>query len=64
MLLPKQRVRHRRFQYQPRYYDPTRDERLKRRIRIKSKARRGRTPGLLWFLILCLMALYVYFKLG
>ncbi len=60
------RVRNRRFSYEPRYYDPEKEERLKRRIRIKSRSRaRRRNPaGLIYFLVMLAMVIYVYLKLG
>ncbi|HLT46802.1 MAG TPA: hypothetical protein VK002_06195 [Rubricoccaceae bacterium] len=33
MLNPRQRVQPRRFHYEPRFYDPKKEERLKRRFR-------------------------------
>ena len=35
------RTRHRRFNYKPKYYDPSVDERKKRSIRFTSNTRRG-----------------------
>ena len=62
MFVPRHKVRNRRFTYEPRYYDPTHDEGIKRRLRIKRRAkskRRGRM-SLFWILALLLMALYIY----
>ena len=57
----KRKTRPRAFKYEPRYYDPTRDESLKRRMRIKSRARRRRSPlALLYLLALLLFAVYIY----
>ena len=59
------KVKPRGFTYEPRYYDPARDEGLKRRLRIKSRARRRRSPlALLYFLALLLFAVYIYNALG
>ena len=59
------KVRPRRFDYEPRYYDPTRDDSLKRRMRIQSRARRRRSPiALLYLLALLVFALYIYRALG
>ncbi|MDE2730696.1 MAG: hypothetical protein OXM02_08675 [Bacteroidota bacterium] len=64
-LTGNRRARPRRFDYEPRYYDPKRDESLKRRMRIQSKARRRRSPlGLLYLLALLLFAVYIYRTLG
>ncbi len=65
LFIPNRKAVPRRFSYVPRYYDPTKDESFKRRIRIKSRARRRRSPmGLLYFLALLFFALYIYHALG
>ncbi|MDX1546848.1 MAG: hypothetical protein R3247_07670 [Rhodothermales bacterium] len=65
LLLPGRKVRPRRFDYEPRYYDPRKEESLKRRMRIKSRSRRRRSPiGLLYFAALLLFAFYIYNALG
>ena len=64
-LFQNRRARPRQFDYEPRFYDPKRDESLKRRMRIQSKARRRRSPlGLLYLLALLLFAVYIYRTLG
>lgn len=66
IFLPRARAKHRRFSYEPRYYDPKKDEDLKRRMRIKSLSRRKRRNpyGIIVFGILLMMALFMYFQLG
>ncbi len=64
LFLPGRRVKHRRFTYEPRFYDPRRDEKLKQRIRIQSRARRRSPAGLIYFALLLAMAVFVYMKLG
>ncbi len=65
LFIPSRKAAPRKFSYVPRYYDPTKDESLKRRIRIRSRARRRRSPvGLLYFIALLLFALYIYQALG
>ncbi len=63
----------RRFSYEPRYYNPEREERLRRRLRIERRAlskrrnalsKRRNPLSLIYFLILLLIALYVYNALG
>ena len=55
----------RRFDYTPRYYDPRKDESLKRRMRIQSRVRRRRSPIALFYLAgLLLTALYIYNAIG
>lgn len=55
----------RQFDYTPRYYDPRKDESLKRRMRIQSRVRRRRSPIALYYLAaLLLTALYIYNVIG
>ncbi len=55
----------RRFDYTPRYYDPRKDDSLKRRMRIQSRVRRRRSPIALYYLAaLLLTALYIYNAIG
>lgn len=62
---PHRGSRHRRYSYEPRYYNPEKEDRLKRRMRIESKARRRKSPvGLIYFAIMLALAAYVYTKLG
>ena len=61
LFTPSNKAKPRRFDYEPRYYDPSKDERLRRRIRIQSRARRRRSPiGLLYLAGLLLFAIYIY----
>jgi hypothetical protein len=62
--MPGRRVSHRRFSYEPRFYNPEREEKLKRRIRIQSHARRRNPAGVIYFVLLLAMAVYIYLKLG
>ncbi len=65
LFVPNRKVKPRRFSYEPRHYDPTKDESLKRRMRIQSRAQRRRSPlGLLYFAALLLFAFYIYNALG
>jgi hypothetical protein len=66
MLLPRSRPRNRRFSYEPRFYDPKKDEDLRHRMRIRSLSRRKRRnpAGMILFIILLAMALYMYFQMG
>ncbi|MDA0875432.1 MAG: hypothetical protein O3C45_10290 [Bacteroidetes bacterium] len=65
LFIPGRRVRNKRFDYEPRFYDPKKDEKLKQRMRIQARNRRRRSPmGLVYFLLLFGMAVYVYLKLG
>jgi hypothetical protein len=62
MLIPKTR-KPRRFDYEPRYYDPTEDNRFKRRLRFTSSTRRGRRPPFLFLAILLMLVMIVYLAL-
>lgn len=65
LFIPSRRTKHRRFSYEPRFYNPKKEESLKRRMRIGSRARRRRSPlGLLYFFGLLLFAIYIYATLG
>lgn len=66
IFLPRARAKHRRFSYEPRYYDPKKDEDLRRRIRVKSLSRRKRRnpAGLVIFVILFALAVFIYIQLG
>ena len=66
IFMPGSRAKHRRFSYEPRFYDPKKDQDLRHRMRIKSLSRRKRRNpvGIILFSILLAMALFVYFQLG
>ena len=65
LFIPGKRVRNRKFSYEPRFYDPKKDEKLKRRMRIQAHNRRRRSPmGLVYFILLFAMAIYIYQQLG
>lgn len=63
MLIPRHKTPPRRFQYEPRFYDPSEDDRMKRRMRITSHTRRGRQPAFIVVALLLLLAFYIYTKL-
>lgn len=46
------RHQHRRFSYQPRYYDPSKDERIRERMRVSSSTRKGRGGNVLLYILL------------
>jgi hypothetical protein len=60
------RKKPRRFSYDPRYYDPRKEEDLRKRMRIRSLSRRPkRSPqGIIFFVILLVLAVWVYLNLG
>lgn len=61
LFVPSKRPAPRRFQYEPRYYDPSRDDSLRQRLRINRKARkRGGGPTKALYLgILLVIVLYI-----
>jgi hypothetical protein len=63
IFIPGKRLAPRRFNYEPRYYDPKKDEDLRRRLRIQSKTRRPKTPNALFLVILLILSLYVFWVL-
>lgn len=66
LFTPSRRATPRKFSYQPRYYDPRKDQKLKQRIRLKSRSRRnrGKMSGLIYFAVLLAFAFYIYNLLG
>ena len=60
VLIPRSRPRPRRFEYEPRFYDPSKDQRLKRRMHFKRKTRRGKQPAFVGVAVLLLVALGIY----
>ena len=54
------------FSYEPRFYDPSREEHVKSRMRIKSmsRAKRRSPAGIIFFFLLLGMAYYIYATLG
>jgi len=58
---PSKRKKPNKFGYEPRFYNPDKDEDIKRRMRVKRRRKRRRSPmSLLYFLGLLLFALYIY----
>lgn len=65
IFVSKRRKQPRRFSYEPRYYDPKRDDNIKRKMRIRSRARRRNPAGNIVFLAtLLFFALYIYYKMN
>lgn len=66
IFIPNRRAKPRRFDYEPRYYNPDKDEGIKRRMRVKSRSRhKRRSPiDMLYLLILLLFAIFIYHQLA
>ena len=61
LFIPKVRVKHKKFDYQPRFYDPEKEKKIKERMRIRSRARRRRSPmGIIYAFALLAVVYYVY----
>ena len=60
--LSRRRVQPRRFQYDPRFYNPEKDDRLKRRMRVERTRARPKTkqPQFIAVGLALLLALYLY----
>jgi hypothetical protein len=58
------RASYRRFNYEPRYYDPTKENRVRERLRIQTKVRRGKGGNVFFYILLLsgLLWLMVYFN--
>jgi len=66
IFVSKRRVKNRRFAYEPRFYDPKKDDDIKRRMRVRSRARRRRNPvgNIFFFASMLFFALYIYYKMN
>lgn len=58
-MIPRNRPTPRRFDYEPRFYDPTEDDRFKRRLRFTSSTRRGKRPSFLVLVIILALVLLI-----
>ncbi len=65
IFIPGKRSQNRRFSYEPRYYDSSKDESVRRRLRIMSRSRRkSRSPVAAILLVgLLVLAIYIYSQL-
>lgn len=50
----------RKFDYEPRFYDPSKEQDLRRRMRVQRRSRRRNPTSLLYLLGLLLFTLYLY----
>ena len=61
LFMPGRRAQPRRFTYEPRYYNPDKDDSIKRRMRIQSAARsKRRSSNVIYLVTLLVLALYLY----
>jgi hypothetical protein len=65
LFTPSKSRKPKRFDYEPRFYNPDKEEDLKRRMRVKRRKNRQRSPlSLLYLLGLLAFALFVMYSLG
>jgi len=65
LFTPSKSRKPKRFEYEPRFYDQEKDEDLKRRMRVKRRKNRQRSPlSLLYLMGLLAFALFVMHSLG
>ena len=61
LFIPRVRVKHKKFDYTPRFYNPEKEKKLKQRMRIRSRARRRRSPmGIVYAITLLMIIAYIY----
>lgn len=53
----------RRFDYDPRFYDPSKEDDIKRRLRVRRKSSRRDPTSLLYLLGLLVFTIYIYLSL-
>jgi hypothetical protein len=58
------KTRHRKFNYEPRYYDPRREQRIKERMRISSVVRRGKGGNVLIYIVALSAILWILVKIN
>lgn len=66
IFIPSKQRTNRRFSYEPRYYNPEKEQKLRQRMQIqrRSLSKRRDKTGLLYFLMLLGLAFFVYMKIG
>lgn len=65
MFISNRRVRHKQFDYEPRFYDSRKDEKLKQRMRVQRMTRkRGKPQGIIYFVMLFATVVYFYMHVG
>lgn len=61
LFTPNRGLKRKKFEYEPRYYDPKKEEKLKQRMRVQRlTSKRRKSTGIIYFVLLFAMALYVY----
>lgn len=58
------RAPYKRFNYEPRYYDPSKENRIRERMRIQTKVRRGTGGSILFYILLLSGILWIMVKLN
>lgn len=60
LFMPNKRATYRKFSYEPRFWDPAKEEKIKRRIRLGRSTERKRPKGVIYFTVLLIIVLYLY----
>ena len=62
----RRRAQPRRFHYEPRFHDPSKDERIKRKMRVERSRARAKTkqPQFIGVGLGLVLALYLYLTIG
>lgn len=60
LFMPNKRATYRRFTYEPRFWDPEKEEKIKRRIRVGRSTQRRKPKGAIYFAVLLIIVLYMY----
>jgi hypothetical protein len=58
------RASYKRFNYEPRYYDPSKENRIRDRMRIQTRVRRGTGRSILLYVLILSGILWVMVKLN
>lgn len=64
LFTPNKRATYRRFTYEPRFYNPEKDEKLRKRIRVGRQTRRRGPAGVIYFALILIVVLYMYITLS
>jgi hypothetical protein len=65
LFTPSRRRKPKRFTYEPRFYNPDKEEDLKRRMRVKRRKKRQRSPlSILYLIGLLSFAVFLMYSLG
>lgn len=58
------KTRHKRYNYEPRYFDPRREQRIKERMHIHSSVRRGKGGNVLIYVVVLSAILWILVRIN